>query len=353
MRTRSITSFVALAALALGACGGGEESKALSEDDFVDALSDVCDDAQQDLDRLEFPTDGDFGDFADDARKVFERTVEDAKAIRPPDDLSKDYEDLVANWEDQLDLIDDLGKADGDEEAGKVLDKLGKLSDEQSEIARDLDVDACDPNAGDSGDDPTETTVADTTPATSAAPTVPPTTAAPITLPQTVPPTAPPATAPPATQPPVSGDPWTVVDLTTIFNAPEGFYFNPTTPTDGTLDAIRALPELNNDLLEFGVATLVSSATNEEIADIWVGVSRDDSMPGDWKTLDCPDGGDLRTSGDGIPGIVCLGAIDSPTWEIFTATVGDYGISIYTLVPDIPGDLVADAFLEANPSLLQ
>ena len=53
--------------------------------------------------------------------------------------------------------------------------------------------------------------------------------------------------------------------------------------------------------------------------------------------------------GDGIPGIVCLGAIDSPTWEIFTATVGDYGISIYTLVPDIPGDLVADAFLEANP----
>jgi hypothetical protein len=191
--------------------------------------------------------------------------------------------------------------------------------------------------------------VADTTPATSAAPTVPPTTAAPITLPQTVPPTAPPATAPPATQPPASGDPWTVVDLTTIFNAPEGFYFNPTTPTDGTLDAIRALPELNNDLLEFGVATLVSSATNEEIADIWVGVSRDDSMPGDWKTLDCPDGGDLRTSGDGIPGIVCLGAIDSPTWEIFTATVGDYGISIYTLVPDIPGDLVADAFLEANP----
>jgi hypothetical protein len=69
MRTRSITSFVALAALALGACGGGEESKALSEDDFVDALSDVCDDAQQDLDRLEFPTDGDFGDFADDARR--------------------------------------------------------------------------------------------------------------------------------------------------------------------------------------------------------------------------------------------------------------------------------------------
>ena len=97
------------------------------------------------------------------------------------------------------------------------------------------------------------------------------------------------------------------------------------------------------------MATLVSSATNEEIADIWVGVSRDDSMPGDWKTLDCPDGGDLRTSANGIPGIVCLGAIDSPTWEIFTATVGDYGISIYTLVPDIPGDLVADAFLEANP----
>lgn len=345
MRTRSITSFVALAALALGACGGGEESKALSEDDFVDALSDVCDDAQQDLDRLEFPTDGDFGDFADDARKVFERTVEDAKAIRPPDDLSKDYEDLVANWEDQLDLIDDLGKADGDEEAGKVLDKLGKLSDEQSEIAQDLDVAECDPNDGAD----TATTVAETTPATT-----PATTAAPIALPTTVVPVVPettPATAPataPVTEPP-AGPRFEILDLTARFIAPDGFYLEAGTPTQGTLDLIASMPELNEKLLSIGVATLKDSSDNSDVADIWLGISRTDSMPVDWKTLDCPDGGDLRESGDGILGIVCLGALDSPVWEIFTATDADVGISVYTLLPDVPGDLVADAFLAANP----
>jgi hypothetical protein len=350
MRTRSITTYVAFAALALTACGGGGGgSKALSEDDFNDALTDVCDGASRRLDKLDFPTDGDFGDFADDAAKIFENTIEDAKAIRPPDDLADDYDDFIANLEDQLDLTDDLGKAKDEDAALKVLDKLGKLSDEQSGIAQDLDVEACDPSA-DGGDttDTTDSSAADTTPATAAS-TVPPTTAAPITLPPTVPQTLPPATLPPATQPPASGDPWTVVDLTTIFNPPTGFYLKATTPTDGTLDAVRALPELNNDLLEFGVATLVDASDDTEIADIWIGVSRDDTMPADWKTLDCPDGGDLRTSTDGIPGIVCYGAADSPTWEIFTATVGDYGISVYTLVPDVPGDLVADAFLEANP----
>lgn len=346
MRTRSITALAAAVTLALAACGGGDGGGALSEDDFVDELADICGDISNDLDRIEFPADEDYEAFAKDALEVFEDGLGRLGEIDAPESLAKDYEDFIAVLEDQVDEIEQLGKASDGDEAFASFDQLEKLSDEQSEIAQDLDVAECDPNDGDD----TDPTVAETTPATE--PATPATTAAPIALPTTVVPVVPettPATAPaPATAPP-AGPRFEILDLTTRFLAPDGFYLEASTPTQGTIDLIASMPELNEKLLSIGVATLKDSSDNSDVADIWIGISRTDSMPVDWKTLDCPDGGDLRESADGILGIVCLGALDSPVWEIFTATDLDVGISVYTLLPDVPGDLVADAFLAANP----
>lgn len=353
MRTRSISALMAATALALAACGGGDDGgSALSEDDLVDELTDICEDAQRDLQRLDDPTEDNYDDVGADAAKVYEDVLEQLRALTPPEDLARDFGDFVDNIAEQLEQAEALADAGDFGEAEDALNEIADLAADQSELAQDLDVEACDPFAGgDEPDDPaTTTTEVIAAPTTTVAATLPPTTAPPLTLPATVPPTAPPATAPPATAAPQpAGDLWTVVDLTTIFVAPNGFFLQATNPSDGTLDLIRSLPDLNEQLLEFGVATLVDASDNTEIADIWVGVSRTDAMPADWKDLDCPDGGQLRTSANGLPGIVCFGAADSPTWEIFTATVGDVGISIYTLVPDVPGDLVADAFLAANP----
>lgn len=345
MRTRSISAIAAAAALALTACGGGDGGgSALSEDDFVDAVGDICDDTRADLERIDFPTDDDFSAFAEDSIDVLNTALADLGEITPPENVARDFEDFVAVLEDEVKALEKIGEANGSDEVDQGFERLLKLSDEQSEAAQDIDVEACDPNA-DGGADTTvaETTPATTVPATTAAPV---TTAAPITLPSTVPPTAPPATATPPTDAP-AGTTFEVVDLTTQFVAPDGFYLTPKTPDQGTLDLIASLPELNEKLLSIGVATLVESGSDLEIADVWLGVSITDSMPADWKTLDCPTG-DLRTSGNGILGIVCTAAIDSPFWEIFTATDADVGISVYTRVPDITGDLVADAFLEAN-----
>ncbi len=344
MRTRSITAFAAAVTLALAACGGGDGGGALSEDDFVDELADICGDVSKDLDRIDFPADEDYEAFANDVLEVYQDGLVRLGEISAPESLAKDYEDFIAVLEDQVDEVEQLGKASDGDEALKSFDQLTKLSDEQSEIAQDLDVADCDPNDGED----TSTTVAETTPAT--APATPATTAAPIALPTTVVPVVPettPATAP-ATPPP-AGPRFEILDLTTRFIAPDGFYLETGTPTQGTLDLIASMPELNEKLLSIGVATLKDSSDNSDVADIWIGISRTDSMPLDWKTLDCPDGGDLRESDDGILGIVCIGAIDSPVWEIFTATDADVGISVYTLLPDVPGDLVADAFLGANP----
>ena len=341
MRTRTIPALAAVAALALAACGGGDSGGgALSEDDFVDTVGDICDDISSDLQKIDFPEGDDFSDFSKDSLEVFDQGLEDLKAINPPESLADDYDDFIGVLEDERKVIEKLGDASGSDEVDQQFEKLLKLSDEQSEIAQDLDIASCDPNDGDT----TDTTVAETTPATTAAPV---TTAAPITLPTTVPP-APttPATAP-ATEPPAAGPSFQIIDLTDQFIAPDGFYLTPKTPDQGTIDLIGTLPELNEKLLSLGVATLVDAETDQELADIWIGISVTDSMPADWKTLDCPTG-DLRTSQNGILGIVCTAAIDSPFWEIFTATDADVGISVYTRVPDITGDLVADAFLAVN-----
>jgi hypothetical protein len=345
MRTRSITALAAAVSLALAACGGGDGGGALSEDDFVDELADICGDVSKDLDRIDFPSDENYEAFAKDVLEVYRDALGRLQEIGAPDSLASDFEDFIAVLEDQIDEVEQLGKASYSDEALKSFDQLNKLSDEQSQIAQDLDVAECDPNDGKD----TDPTVAETTPATE--PATPATTAAPIALPTTVVPVTTPATTPataPATAPP-AGPRFEILDLTTQFIAPDGFYLEASTPTQGTLDLIASKPELNEKLLSIGVATLKDSSDNSDVADIWIGISRTDAMPADWKTLDCPDGGDLRESADGILGIVCFGALESPVWEIFTATDLDVGISVYTLLPDVPGDLVADAFLAANP----
>lgn len=345
MRTRSLAALVAAVSLGVTACGS-DGGGALSEDDFIDALTDICDDISRDLDRLDFPTDEDFGDFGRQAAEILTGGVEQLQELAPPEDLARDYGNFVATIEDQVKAAEDLADARDADGVDAAFTDLEQLSGDQSRYAEDLRVDECNPDAD---ADTTDTTV-EAAVATTA--TLPPTTAPPVTLPVTVAPVdTTPATTPPAPteapQPPATN--FTVVDLTTLFVAPDGFYLVGSNPDQATIDLISTSPELNEKLLEIGVAGLFESTSDRKIADVWLGISRTDAMPADWKDIDCPNSGELRTSAAGIIGIVCFGAADSPVWEIFTATDADIGISVYTLVPDVPSDLVADAFLLANP----
>ncbi len=343
MRTRHWAAIAAVVSLGLAACGGDDGGGPLSESEFADQLSDICGDAQRDLGRLDLPTDDDVSAFSADAAEILNGAIEELQALAPPENAANDLEDFIGVLEDQLRAVEDLADANGSDERDAAFEDLAAATERQGEIAQDLDVPKCGGNDSGSDTTTTEAAAATTVPAT-----VPVTTAAPITLPPTVAPTVPETTAA-ATVPPATTANFAVVDLTTIFVAPAGFFLSSGTPDQPTIDLIASLPEMNEKLLEIGVATLVESGTNREIADIWVGISRTPNMPADWKNIDCPDGGELRTSANGVPGIVCYGALESPVWEIFTATVQDYGISVYTLVPDVPSDLVVDAFLAANP----
>lgn len=344
MRFRSVAGFAAVAVLAITACGGGDGGSTLSEDDFLDELADLCSDVQSDVDDIAEPeSTADVEDFAKDVLELYTDAREQLGELGAPDDLADDYDDFLGVIDDQIAELEDLedaGKDEDEDAINEILEKMGKLAEDQAEIADELGVDEC---GADAGDDPVDTTPVDTGAPTTAPPT---TSATPLTLPPTVPATVPPGTTP-ATTPSTGGQLFSVIDLTERFVPPSGFQLASNTPDQPTIDLFVSIPALNTGMAEMGVATLVT-ADGTEVADIWIGIATGDAMPADWKTVDCGDSGELRTSAGGITGIVCYGAADSPTYEIFTATQGSVGISVYTLIPDVTGDLVADAFLEAN-----
>ena len=140
-----------------------------------------------------------------------------------------------------------------------------------------------------------------------------------------------------------------MVDLTTVFVAPEGFTLVNSDPAaaQSFVDIVASIPELNGGISEMGVGVLLDD-TGTAISTIVVGVASTDAMPAQWKDLLCGVDGTLRTSGSGYTGIVCPGAPGTGVSEIFTLTEGDLGLSVATLVAGIPADLVADAFFEAN-----
>ena len=159
MRTRSISALMAATALALAACGGDDGGRALSEDDLIDELTDICEDAQRDLQRLDDPTEDNYDDVGADAAEVYGDVLEQLRELTPPEDLARDYGDFVDNIADQLEQAEALADARDFGDAEDALDEIADLATDQSELAQDLDVEACDPfGGGDEPDDPATTT---------------------------------------------------------------------------------------------------------------------------------------------------------------------------------------------------
>lgn len=346
MKTRSFVAFTAVAALAATACGGG--SGTLSSADFADVMGDICADTERGLDRLESPDDvAGLESFAQDASAVLTETRDRLADVKPPADVDADFKSFVANIEDQIDALDDLeaaGKNDDEAAADPVFTTLGDLNDERGQLGQELGVDDCTNNDETTTSDPVATDAVTTDPA--------------VTVALTLPPTVPPATAAPDTTPvdtatsdttPSNGQLFTVVDLATVFVAPENFTLVNSDPAaaQGFIDIVAAVPQLNEGVQEMGVGVLLDDA-GTAIATIVVGIAIGDSMPGEWKDILCGTIGTLRTSAAGYTGVACPGAADSGVTDIFTLTEADLGLSIASLVDNVPADLVADAFFEAN-----
>jgi hypothetical protein len=353
MKFRSVVAVASVAALVLVGCGG-DEPAGLSDADFADEVADICSDTERELDRIDEPEGlAEVDDAAADAIEVLTDTRRRLAEIDAPSGAADDFEELVENVDDQLAAVEDLQRAaaDNDEPAAELAaEELSTLNQRRSDLGQALGIDDC-VNDDDEPTDP-PSTVADTELTLPA--TLPPQTAAPETAPPATesPATAPPETTPATTMPPATvpanGQLFTVVDLTTVFVAPDGFTLvdSEAAAKQPFIDIVASVPELNSGIEEMGVGVLLNDS-GEAVATLVVGVAVGDAMPAQWKDIICTSG-PLRTSANGFTGIVCQGEPGSDVYEFFTLTQDDLGLSVASLIEGVPADLIIDAFFEAN-----
>ncbi len=344
-RLRPIVAAAAVVVFLASACGSDGPSP-LSAEEFADKVAEICDGLQADLDALGEPADT--AEMATLARKAG-NLLADARTsfgeITPPDELARDYADLLAVVDDQIEQATELKNAAraGDEAAMNAAgEALSKLVDEKDAIADDLGVPECR-----STDESTDTTVAETVPAdTAIVDTSAPATIPVVTLPVTlVPPTQPGTDTTPAP----TDAPFEILDIAAAYSPPAGYRFVSDVPGDAAIELLASDPDLAQAMAFVGVAELEDEATGEQVAALWLGgtTADDVGMPASWKTIDCPEG-DLVSSPGGVLGVTCAGSPDSGVVSIFTATDGAFGISLYTFVAGIDPVALVDAFLAAN-----
>jgi len=214
-RTKQVgASVLVTALLGVAGCGGAD---GVSSGQFAGKIDDVCRALDRDLGKIDQPgTAAELAAYAGDASAAYEDALAALKKLQTPGDADsvKNAKELVANFNDQIDLLDAIAKAAGSEDQATVDAKTGEfnqLVSANADLADSLDAGRCalDPLAA---VQPPETTV-------------PPTTQPPVTQP---PVTQPPVTQPPVTQPPVTNSPAgvkTVIQLVSVLTPNNGYTF--------------------------------------------------------------------------------------------------------------------------------
>ena len=201
--------------VALLGAAGCSDGGGVSTGQFAGQVDDVCRSLDRDLAKLDQPaTVADLVGYAGDASTAYEDALAALKKLATPGDAGavKDAKGLLANFNDQIDLLDAIAKAAGSADQATVDAKtaeFNQLVSDNADLADSLDAGRCalDPLAAVA---PPTTTLPPTT-------TTPPTTQPPVTQP--------PVTQPPVTQPPVTGGEKTIVPLVTALAPNNGYTF--------------------------------------------------------------------------------------------------------------------------------
>jgi hypothetical protein len=142
MKRRALGISASLA-LALAACGGGDDGGAGGA---ADEFTAICEQVDEGLDDLDEPTSVD--EASSNARKIadlMEDAVDDMEKVNLGDD-DNDAEDLIDNFSDQVDELDDLiaaaARADFDG-LDVAIGTLGELQDDAADLAKDAGARKC------------------------------------------------------------------------------------------------------------------------------------------------------------------------------------------------------------------
>ncbi|MEO7397794.1 MAG: hypothetical protein ABIW84_04450 [Ilumatobacteraceae bacterium] len=350
-------------ALLLTSCSSSGP-KTLSEEDFVDELNAVCDDANRDINRL------DFGDrnFFDDVLEVMQTGADDLAKLKPPKDLARDFGDFSDNLDDTISETEDLRDAVDDEDDDAIAesqDALSELAADANDLADSLGADDCvDIGGGSSSIDPVTTdTVTDETTANTplqidtTVATEPPVTEPPETDPtvNTTPITSPPSTAPPVdttpvmTNPPGDGD-GLALDASVDWAPPAGFEWTALQDLPGVSTPFGD-PVLGPVLSAYWAGRVDNTSTGE-VGLLYISASNTgtDWTPEQLEALfafEGVSGGVDTTTPSGIPARVATGVGSETQFDV--ALIYLPGNSVLIIAPTGTNVLgILDAFFAAN-----
>ena len=124
-----------------------EEAEPLDEDEFVEQVSEICTESEEEVLEIQEEADIQPGDFEESAEasgeiiESLEASLEGLEAITPPDDLAEDYETLLATVEeDFIGSVEDLQAAAEEEDEDAFTDAQEELDDVKADIT-DLEED--------------------------------------------------------------------------------------------------------------------------------------------------------------------------------------------------------------------
>jgi hypothetical protein len=159
MRTKlAVLAVAALSSLALAACGGDDETTSgdtSDSDDFVAEVTAACDAAGAELaasqEALSGAVLGGGGDLdqlvQDELVPVYDGLISDLEAITPPEDQAETYEELLANLNESVDLLENNSEelfAAAQGETNEVTEQADQLEAESDQLASELGIpDTC------------------------------------------------------------------------------------------------------------------------------------------------------------------------------------------------------------------
>jgi transcriptional regulator with AAA-type ATPase domain len=136
---------VAVALIAAGGCGGGDDR--LSRDEYVKQADAICAKYQKRLDALPEPENvQELKELVDEGLPIAREGYQELKALEPPEELEADVSEWFERNDRNLELIEELGQAaeEGDEQRIQSLASEAEKNEEEADrIATGIGLDVC------------------------------------------------------------------------------------------------------------------------------------------------------------------------------------------------------------------
>ncbi len=122
------------AAILVAGCGGDDR---LTREEFVSEADAVCEEFDQRLEDVPGAESADDVErFVDEARPVIEDGLDELRALQPPEELEEQWNAIMDNNDDALELLDDLSQAAASADEARIQELSEEASRKDAETDR-------------------------------------------------------------------------------------------------------------------------------------------------------------------------------------------------------------------------